>query len=290
MRGWIALALIAAGCSGNTMLHPDTTAELPSHSFMTLPRLARHLDLDYRGEEAGFIELSTPPDNVMLVQDSTRALVNGRELDMDNPCIRRGEEFVVTSADAEKVTRALARIRAIRAKQRPLIAPVVRPRARRPAVLIPAWRPQARARNWRYIVIHHSATKSGSSAVIHRGHRARGMDGLGYHFVIGNGTVSGDGQIEVGYRWVRQIHGAHARVRPGDDNRWNLHGIGICLVGDFRGQAPSKRQMDSLVTLVRSLSRAYGIRAGDIVPHNKVKDTNCPGPRFPWAKFKQRVR
>ena len=115
------------------------------------------------------------------------------------------------------------------------------------------------------------------------------MDGLGYHFVIGNGTFTGDGEIEVGYRWRKQIHGAHARVRAGDDNRWNNYGIGICLVGDFRYTAPSERQMAALVRLVRQLRRTFNIPCTRIVPHDFVKPTICPGPKFPWAEFHRRI-
>jgi len=67
-------------------------------------------------------------------------------------------------------------------------------------------------REWKYIVIHHSASASGCAAEFDRYHREkRGWEnGLGYHFVIGNGSGAGDGQIEIGNRWVKQIDGAHA--------------------------------------------------------------------------------
>ncbi len=139
-------------------------------------------------------------------------------------------------------------------------------------------------------MIHHQAAAQGSASVIHRAHRRRGMDGLGYHFVIGNGSETGDGQIEVGYRWRRQVHGAHARVTPGDDNRWNNYGIGICLVGDFRYTAPTQQQMNSLVKVVRHLQRRYGISPSRVVPHDFIKPTICPGPRFPWAEFHALLR
>ena len=34
-------------------------------------------------------------------------------------------------------------------------------------------------------------------------------NGLAYHFVIGNGSSSGNGEIEIGSRWTRQINGGH---------------------------------------------------------------------------------
>ena len=60
-------------------------------------------------------------------------------------------------------------------------------------------------------------------------------DELGYHFVIGNGTHTGDGQVEVGSRWGKQKHGAHCKT---PDNYYNDHGIGICLVGNFENSNP----------------------------------------------------
>ena len=68
----------------------------------------------------------------------------------------------------------------------------VRTQAAAPADLL--WRAQG-YRPWRYIVIHHSATASGNAAEFDREHRARGWDGLGYHFVIDNGVGGPDGRV-----------------------------------------------------------------------------------------------
>ena len=96
---------------------------------------------------------------------------------------------------------------------------------------------------WHYIVIHHSATPSGGAKAFDRMHREKGWDELGYHFVVGNGTDTGDGQIEVGSRWPKQKWGAHAKT---PDNRFNKTGIGICLVGNFDTERPTRAQMASL--------------------------------------------
>src|SRR5262249_43225647 len=62
--------------------------------------------------------------------------------------------------------------------------------------------PDKADRPWRYIVLHHSASAVGNYDEIDREHRKQlGYDGCGYHFVIGNGNGSGDGQIEVARRW-----------------------------------------------------------------------------------------
>jgi len=281
---------VIAGCQsvGPQASRAETVAKLPSSDYVALPRLAEDLHLGYHGVGDGFIELSAPPDNVMLVADSRRALVNGRTVSMEQPCLRRGEQYVLSTADARRVSVTLASMRSSRVEPEPLPDPLVTPHR---APLLPAHlRPAAAPRPWRYIVIHHMAAAEGSAAAIHRIHLRRGYDGLGYHFVIGNGTQTADGLVQVGYRWTRQIHGAHARVREGDDNRWNRFGIGICLVGDFRHTEPSDAQIDSLVALVQRLQAAYGIRSEDVVPHDSIKATLCPGPQFPWEEFHSFLR
>ena len=66
-------------------------------------------------------------------------------------------------------------------------------------------------RRWEYIVIHHSATAKGNAARFDYYHKKKkGWEyGLAYHFVIGNGSFSGNGEIEVSNRWEMQIHGLH---------------------------------------------------------------------------------
>jgi len=138
-------------------------------------------------------------------------------------------------------------------------------------------------RNWRHIVIHHSATATGSAASFDREHRERGWEGLGYHFVIGNGTGTGDGQVEVGYRWRNQQRGAHA-----GNLEYNEYGIGICLVGDFETGYPTARQLASLRALIRFLQARCGISTASIIGHSDVpgKETRCPGRNFSVAAFR----
>jgi hypothetical protein len=158
-------------------------------------------------------------------------------------------------------------------------APVVphRTQPARPLWGIPAaWIPEANAeqRPWKWIVIHHSATSTGSAAMFDREHREKGWDELGYHFVIGNGTQTGDGQVEVGPRWPIQKHGAHAKT---PDNRYNDYGIGICLVGNFDETHPTTAQLRSLAKLVAYLEQTYHIPPSCVIGHRDTKPTECPG-------------
>jgi N-acetylmuramoyl-L-alanine amidase len=149
--------------------------------------------------------------------------------------------------------------------------------------------PVAPARPWEFIVIHHSATSTGSAETFDAAHRARGMiNGLAYHFVIDNGTEgTEDGFIETGPRWIKQMHGGHCRQAY-----INEHGIGICLVGNFSNGQPTVNQLDSLALLIRGLQDQFRIPDDNILGHGEVigEFSECPGREFPWEEFRKRLR
>ena len=136
-------------------------------------------------------------------------------------------------------------------------------------------------RPWKYVVIHHSASDSGDAASIGKYHKdEKGwVNGLGYHFLIGNGTDSEDGQIEAGNRWDDQIDGAHA----GND-KYNKHGVGICLVGNFENEEPSSSQLSSLTYLINYLQERCNIPRNQVIMHKDFRKTACPGRHFPYNK------
>ncbi|MBD3379678.1 MAG: LysM peptidoglycan-binding domain-containing protein [Candidatus Omnitrophica bacterium] len=137
---------------------------------------------------------------------------------------------------------------------------------------------------WKYIVIHHSATDFGSSAAFNKAHLKKGWKGVGYHFIIDNGTCGkDDGQIETTHRWINQMNGAHCKA-----GGRNYDGIGICLVGNFSDNPVSRKQMRSLVFLVNKLQDYYDIPDSRILGHGQVQgaNTECPGKNFPWKRFR----
>lgn len=143
-----------------------------------------------------------------------------------------------------------------------------------------AWYPPVADRDWQVIVIHHSASDVGDAHVFDAAHRARGWDELGYHFVIGNGTGTPDGYVEVGSRWKKQKHGAHCKT---PSNYYNEYGIGICLVGNFDESSPSPAQLATLRRLLTFLSLRYHISADRLYGHGEVRGTHtrCPGRHLP---------
>lgn len=89
------------------------------------------------------------------------------------------------------------------------------------------------------LIIHCSATDAGrhfTAKDIDRWHRARGFDGIGYHYVT---LISG--LVEAG-RPLKKI-GAHAKGR-------NRHSIGLCYIGGIedrgRPKGPNAKQAESL--------------------------------------------
>jgi len=143
-----------------------------------------------------------------------------------------------------------------------------------------------RQSNWKRIVVHHSGIKHGNAKVYDAAHRRRGMqNGLAYHFVIGNGIDSGDGQIEVGPRWQKQLLGGHVK-----NYRINLTAIGICLVGNFEKTHPSRRQLAAFTQLMDWLRGGVLPNAHRFAGHRELRgeQTICPGKNFPLAAMHAR--
>lgn len=150
--------------------------------------------------------------------------------------------------------------------------------------------PLYKTRPWSYLIIHHTATDIGNASFIHKAHHQRGFwDGLGYHFLIDNGTLGKlDGQIEISPRWIKQMDGAHCNA-----SGMNQNGIGISLVGNFseKGRV-SQKQLESLVFVASVLMKHYRIPIEHVLKHGSVpgKQTECPGKYFPWSEFIARLK
>jgi hypothetical protein len=137
---------------------------------------------------------------------------------------------------------------------------------------------------WQYIIVHNSGTRQGNARIFANYHKnvRKMQNGLAYHFVIGNGTSSGDGEIEIGPRWTRQINGGHVA-----SDYLNNISIGICFVGDFNRDVPTKAQLAALDEIIKYLRKRVGRSKGRVLivkAHREInpKPTDCPGNRFPY--------
>jgi hypothetical protein len=152
-------------------------------------------------------------------------------------------------------------------------------------------RAPVKRRRWQFIVVHNSGTRQGNARVFDYYHRRvrRMQNGLAYHFVIGNGTSTGNGQVEVGDRWRRQINGGHVH-----SDYLNNISLGICLVGDFNRDQPTRAQLDACDELIRYLRERcgkVGWRDIPVKPHREMNPprwaTDCPGDDFPYSWFRR---
>ena len=136
----------------------------------------------------------------------------------------------------------------------------------------------------RRIVIHHSATATGCARVFRALHRGvNGWVDVGYHFIIGNGSMSGDGEIESGRpQWAV---GAHAREN-------NTDSTGVCLVGNFDEDEPTEKQLTSMSELLLDLMDKYGIEEDGVFLHRDVTPcrTRCPGANLTMEVVRKALR
>ena len=124
------------------------------------------------------------------------------------------------------------------------------------------------------IIIHCSATPEGknvSAEEIDRWHKARGWQGIGYHFVIAL-----DGSIEYG-RAINKV-GAHVKWH-------NKNSIGIVYIGgveEKRGpdgnwiakDTRTPKQKESLLDLIKTLKRLHP--DATVHGHNEFANKSCP--------------
>jgi hypothetical protein len=146
-------------------------------------------------------------------------------------------------------------------------------------------------RPWTWLVIHHSAARTGTVATIDAGHRKRGWDGIGYHVVVGNGVDMALGEVDFTFRWRLQREGAHAGSGQ-LQHPYNDLGLGICLIGNFDAAAPDPWQLERTADLCAELIRHIPtLSVGRIVAHREVpgKQTGCPGTRLDVERLRWMV-
>ncbi|SHH05707.1 peptidoglycan recognition protein family protein [Tepidibacter thalassicus] len=123
------------------------------------------------------------------------------------------------------------------------------------------------------IIIHHSLTKDGKTVswnAIRKYHKSKGWRDIGYHWGI---ELVGDEYEILKGRDENEV-GAHTKGQ-------NSSSIGICLVGNFDIDEPSKAQLYKLIELIRNIWCRYGQLP--VYMHNQFASyKTCPGKKFPY--------
>jgi len=120
------------------------------------------------------------------------------------------------------------------------------------------------------LVIHHSASPSGSVEEFRKEHKAKGWVDIGYHTVIGNGNGMLDGKAEQG----RPDAKIGAAVFGNNSGK-----LFVCLVGNFEIAEPTRAQLETLGEWLFHRRRMYGVTS--IKTHRECAisghGTSCPG-------------
>lgn len=134
------------------------------------------------------------------------------------------------------------------------------------------------------IVLHHMAHKTAGIHDIHAFHRNRTFvnssgktaywSGIGYNY-----WIAFDGTI---YE-ARGLHeGAHTQG-------WNDKSIGIGFQGNFEEQKMTNEQLWAGVELCSKILNDYSLHKKDMVGHNELTATLCPGKYFRMKELKTQL-
>jgi hypothetical protein len=144
---------------------------------------------------------------------------------------------------------------------------------------------------WSSIVIQHLGEPAGSIKSIQRSHLSGGLNGIGFHFIIGNGNGLGDGVVHGSGRWVHQTRAA--RPISVDPESWDENVITICLIGNGNRRSFTEKQILHLSRLVQRLQNKLSIESSDVYLASDLDNSSnvapSPGKFFAEAMFRSQL-
>lgn len=136
-------------------------------------------------------------------------------------------------------------------------------------------------RGYKYIVLHHTATKCMSAedmkqSMFNTYVANRDFEYIPTHYIVG---CDGD--------WVKvnELDTVVGATLNGEANR---NGIHIEIVGDFNTGEPSQAQYDTVNQLIQWILEKYPNM--EIKGHGDFQPKNCPGVNFDWDKIVKEPR
>jgi N-acetylmuramoyl-L-alanine amidase len=113
------------------------------------------------------------------------------------------------------------------------------------------------------IIVHHSASngKTTTPEDIWDWHKSKGYKLIGYHYLVDYDGILHQGRDE-------NMVGAHCKGK-------NLNSLGVCVIGNFQIDFPSKKQAEKLRVLLTDLKKKYP--DASIEGHLENANTLCPG-------------
>jgi N-acetylmuramoyl-L-alanine amidase len=144
---------------------------------------------------------------------------------------------------------------------------------------------------WSGIVIQHLGEPAGSIKSIQRSHLSGGLNGIGFHFIIGNGNGLGDGVVRGSERWLHQTRAARPiSIHP---ENWDENVITICLIGNGNRRPFTERQILHLSRLVQRLQNELSIATSEVYLASDLDNSSnvapSPGKFFAEALFRSQL-
>ena len=131
--------------------------------------------------------------------------------------------------------------------------------------------------SWKYITIHHSA-EPGASPL-----NGSWRDSVGALRDIQSAHMNGEGYGDIGYHFLIDPAG---RIFEGRELRYqgahaygknNVGNVGICLLGNFEHERPTREALESMHGLIDILGSKFGLGKNSVRGHNDFRSTACPG-------------
>jgi N-acetylmuramoyl-L-alanine amidase len=127
-----------------------------------------------------------------------------------------------------------------------------------------------------HIVVHHSATNTGSPMAFAQYHVGLGWPGIGYHYV-----VTQDGTV------YKTQNLTTVSYHAGKANRYS---VGICLIGNYDKQVPPAKQIESLLALIGELRAVLKVPVKRVIGHREVPaQKSCPGLAVDMDEIRERL-
>lgn len=118
----------------------------------------------------------------------------------------------------------------------------------------------------KFIAVHHSQRKIDSVKRISNLHvKINKWEDIGYHWLIDKRGKLHQGRLE-------KFIGAHVYGH-------NKNSIGICLIGNFDEESPTKKQIQTLIKFLKQKTKKHKIPIKNILGHREFPNVikTCPG-------------
>lgn len=126
------------------------------------------------------------------------------------------------------------------------------------------------------LVLHHSASETGTVESIRREHLMRGFGDVGYHCICYRDGSLHQGRLDS--RVGASVYGA------------NTGKLAICLIGNLEEHPPTPAQLDALGHWLMTKGVAYNLRSDQVKGHGEAAiahhGTLCPGRNLPLGRIR----